>query len=178
MGFSSEEMTSFQQGRTPSRFGRDRLSNHDAAELAIIAQDALHEMGYEAAAAALRPASPDYLDGDAREAMAILEAGPPSILLDRHIVYRRPLHKFTTDRHSYIIARSINDHALPWYRFLVGRSVHNNRGDWVGWDPDAGHTFQFRSKTLKEAREGTWGMGAERLDRPARRDTARSRYRR
>ena len=157
MGFSAEEMTSFQQGRTPSRFGRDRLSNHDAAELAIIAQDALHEMGYEAAAAALRPASPDYLDGDAREALAILEAGPPSILLDRHIVYRRPLHRFTTPQQSYVIAKSINDHARPWYRFMVGRSVHNQRGECVGWDHEKGHTFQGRFKTLKEARKGSWG---------------------
>lgn len=167
MGFNADDLAQnpqwFRTGVTPSHFGRDRLSPQDASELARIAQDALYEMAYDAAAEELRSHVPDYLHTDAREALAILEAGPPSIKLDRHIVFRRPLYKFQTpdsDRNfarKFIIAKSINDHARPWYRFLVGRAVHDQRGTWMGWDEDAGHTFQRRARTLKEAREGSYG---------------------
>ena len=157
MGFLPEQMAEFPAPRVPSHFGRNRLSRSEAVESAIVAQDHLRELGYDAAADALRPASPDYLDGDAREALATLEAGPPSIWLDRYLVYKKPMYKFDVGGRRYIIARAVRESSLPWYRFRVGRAVHSQRGDWIGWDGDAGHTFQRRARSLKEARAALYG---------------------
>ena len=144
-------------GRRPSHHGSLRLSPHEEAELSLVAHDVLLELGYDAAAEVLSGRDrgrtgydPEYNWIWARDALEILEAGPPSMYIERRLVFKRPICKVGDD---YIIVKSVTHGTRPWFLFAVGKSAHNQRGDWIGWDREAGHTFHSCAKTLKEARE-------------------------
>ena len=149
----------YPSGQRPSHFGPTRLPPGEEADAAVVAYDLLLELGYDAAADLLGaghyrggpifPRDSDYY-GRARDALGNLESGPPSMYLDGWLVFKRPIYKVGDDE---LIAKSVSDHSYPWYRFSIGKPVYSSRGDRIGWDPDAGHTFRRRAKTLKEARE-------------------------
>lgn len=143
----------FPPGNVPSHRGSFRMSPDDEVELAVVAQDLLRELGYDAAADQLArwPRHGEYGWTHARDSLDILEAGPPSMYLDRDLVFKRPLYVINDGRN--VIARSVTNSSRPWYRFSVGRPIHGSSGQFQGWDPDAGYTFQRCAKTLKEARE-------------------------
>ena len=160
MGFAPDDLidgrytlSTHPPGKWPSHFGRNPLPTPEAKQVADVAHDVLRELGYDAAASIISETRYDEsgnIDTHARDALKILEAGPPSIYLGGYLVYKQPVYRLGT---GYLIARGVNEHARPWYRFAIGSSVYDKAGrERIGWDPEAGHTFQWRSKTLDEAR--------------------------
>lgn len=165
MGFDAYDMEhGLPRDRKVLHFGQHDLAPDDRRELAIVAHDALRELGYDGAA--------DELAGRgllsytknipvlARRALEILEAGPPSMYLGDgrilYLVFKRPLYRMPSGpRESdpeILIARSAEDPTRPWRRFVVGVRVFDDRGRLVGWDPEGGHTWQTRHRTLAEAK--------------------------
>lgn len=138
-------------GKIPGHWG----SRHpDERQIAIVAEDGLRELGYDAAADNLLRYEGRDPHTTAKAALEIFEAGAPSIYLDHYVVFRKPLYRERNSRGTeVVIAKAVGDHTRPWYRFLVGKPAHDRAGRWIGWDDSAGHTFQFRSKTLAAARQ-------------------------
>ena len=163
MGFSEREMEKFGPGQRPSHFGRDHLDKCAADELRLVAEDLLRELGYDAAADELvrwSGVTAVAIDAGARDALEILEAGPPSMYLGGHyLVFKKPMYLVRGSRYSpdaeFVVARLVGESVRPWYRFAVGKAVHDRGGNWVGWDREAGHTFDGAYKTLAEAKKGS-----------------------
>ena len=150
--------------KIPHWFPKSRRTDAERRELAVVAYDGLLELGYDAAAEELAERGRDldfeskYLPFHAKKALEILEAGPPSIFIGDYLVFKRPMHRVRGSRYNpeaeFLIARAVGDSVMPWYRFAVGKAVHDRSGRWVGWEREAGYTFQRRAKTLAEAKSG------------------------
>ena len=152
-------------GRKPGRpLGPDLPRAEDAHDLALVAHDALRELGYDAAADELgdvvRDGHVERLPRKARAAYDLLEAGPPSMRLpgpsEAYVVFKEPMYRvrhplYGGGTREYLVARSVHDTVQPWYRFAVGVPVHDRDGS-IGWDHDGGFTFSSAFRTLKQAR--------------------------
>lgn len=164
MGFSHCDDIPVGVREIPHRFPRrSGLELHELYELGVVAEDALRELDYQAAADILNNWRERHgminLEVGAKEALENLESGPPSVNFDRYPVLTRSVRKYASpEGGQYIIGRHVHDGW--WYRFAVGKSVHDRRGQWVGWDKDAGYTFQRRGRTLKDALAGLYGSAA------------------
>lgn len=141
-----DDPSRFRRGEPiPHWFPRESgLSDAELVDLARVAHDGLCELGYEAAAAALRRWSvgpgqldPRILEVNAKEALTILEVGPPSIVLDSFVVLREPMYRSTGTRwdpnQEVLIAKLAEPSRRPWYRFLVGRPGRNDRSSDVAF---------------------------------------------
>ena len=155
MGFSEREMEKFGPGQRPSHYGQNPLTPHAVLELRLVAEDLLRELGYDAAADDLVRWPSGSFDGGARDALEILEAGPPSVYLGDRVVFKKPMHFVRLYDFEFVVARLVGESVRPWYRFAVGKAVHDRGGNWVGWDREAGHTFDGAYKTLAEAKKGS-----------------------
>ena len=148
----------------PHRFPRrSGLELHELFELGVVAEDALRELNYEAAADILHDWRERYgminLEVGAKEALENLESGPPSVFFDRYPILTRTVRTYKIPEGStYVVGRHADDGW--WYRFVVGKAVHDRSGRWVGWNKENGHTFQRRGRTLKDALAAMYGSAA------------------
>ena len=147
--------------------GRSGLEPDEMRDMMLVAEDGLRELGYEAAA--------DELTGRfgslyvrAKEALENLESGPPSVMIEREPIITKSIRLYdnrprvwTFERKpnaEYLVGRSVSDGW--WHRFARGKAVHNQRGEWVGWDDEAGYTFQRRGRTLEDVLAAKYGSVA------------------
>ena len=153
MGFESCEQIPF--GYVPGHFPRAGAAiTRRIRDVAHVAYDGLLDLGYDAAANALRDRGRDlrfesgYLPVHARDALQIFEAGPPSIELDTMIVFRSPMYRFRGTKWNpnteVLIAKQIDRPSRPWVRFLVGIEGRYDRSQNI-------HAATFH-KTLKDAK--------------------------
>ena len=181
MGFASPR---FPPGQIPSHRGPNELAPGEAMEIAIVAADALRELGYEAAAVILSNIDRfgPYVAG--RDALENLEAGGPSVWLKNArtpwsgwAVFAASIRRYRRKDGDaeYVIARTVDDPAR-WWRFLVGGYVYDRTGRIAGWDHGAGYTFQWRGRTLDDVLNATYG--GETLTEEQRTDRAPGRTRR
>ena len=147
----------------PKRSGLEPDEMHD---MMTVAHDGLLELGYEAAADKLM----HFLQGTrggvwnielgAKEALENLEAGPPSVMIDRRPIITKTIRRYKhSNGFEYLVGRNAEDPRW-WWRFTRGKMVHNQRGDYVGWDHDAGYTFQRRGRSLKDVLASLYGSVA------------------
>ena len=133
---------------------RSGLSWEEQLGLALVAQDGLLELGYSAAAESLgksflaRESVFKVMDVHAKKALEILEAGPPSVILDTMIVFKHPMYRVQGTRwnpnQEVLIAKRIDRPSRPWVRFLVGREGRYDRSANI-------HAATFH-RTLAEAK--------------------------
>ena len=131
----------------------DRPTYGERSELALVARDALLELGYDAAADEVN----EY--HGAKTALILLEGGPPSIRIgDGHYaIFKHTIrHLRSPSGGLYLVGRCVNDPKW-WYRFAVGKAVHDRSGRWIGWDREAGHTFLRRGRSLADVKAGKLG---------------------
>lgn len=141
--------------KIPHRFpGKSGLTYSELRELAFVAHDGLLELGYDAAAESLAVSWSDreslfkVMDVHAKQALEILEAGPPSVRLDTIVVFKSPMYRLQGTRwnpdQEVLIAKRVDRPSRPWVRFLVGREGRYDRNANV-------HAATFH-KTLAEAK--------------------------
>ena len=126
---------------------RSGLSEEELQDLQVVAYDALLELGYEAAAALLTRFDRDMsmLPVSAKDALANLEGGPPSVIIDHWPIITKTIRRYRVpDGSEYLVGRNVNDPRW-WYRFVRGKAVHNQRGQ-----REAGYTFQRRGDSLED----------------------------
>ena len=153
----------------PNRSGLDPDEMHD---MSMVVRDGLLELGYEAAADKLTY----FLRGDrggtkmieigAKEALENLESGPPSVMIGEGMgccpIITKSIRRYSEVPGScfgYLVGRNVDDPRW-WYRFTRGKAVHNQRGEWVGWDHENGYTFQRRGKSLEDVLAAKYGSVA------------------
>ena len=150
---------------------RSGLEPEEMADLAIVAEDTLRELNYEAAADILNNWRARHgmihLEVGAKEALENLESGPPSVMIDFRPIITKSIRRFRVSegRHAvpndteYLVGRNVYDPRW-WYRFIRGKAVHNQRGEWIGWDHEAGYTFQYRGDSLEDVLSAKYGSVA------------------
>ena len=145
---------------------RSGLEPDEMYDLSMVAHDALLELGYEAAADMLTR----YLQGPrggtmnieigAKGALENLEGGPPSVMIDRNPIITKTIRRYKVPNgYEYLVGRNVSDPRW-WYRFTRGKAVHDQRGQWVGWDEEAGYTFTRRGRTLEDVLAAKYGSVA------------------
>ena len=145
----------------PKRSGLDPDEMYD---MSMVVRDGLLELGYEAAADELTrflqgpKGGTSYIEVGAKQALVILESGPPSVRLDHEPIIKKSIRRYDVEGREYVIGKHVHDGW--WYRFIRGRAVHNPRGQWVGWDDEAGYTFQRRGRTLEDVLAAQYGTKA------------------
>ena len=138
---------------------RSGLESDEMYDMMTVAHDGLLELGYEAAAGALTrflqgPKGGTWnIEVGAKEALENLESGPPSVMIASYPIITKSIRRYTNGK--YLVGRNVNDGR--WYRFARGKAIHNQRGVWVGWDDDAGYTFQRCGSTLEDIRAALYG---------------------
>lgn len=152
--------------------GRSGLEAEEMLDLAAVAGDGLHELGYEAAAELLMRyvrrggGSPPYMaqrirqnvEVGARSALENLESGPPSVMIDIDPIITKSIRHYKPSggqAGEYLVGKHVENRR--WYRFRRGKPVHNRRGEWVGWDLEAGYTFERRGDSLADVLAGKYG---------------------
>ena len=173
MGFEQCDDIPVGVGKIPHWFPRrSGLEPDEMQDMVPVVHDGLLELGYEAAADLLM-----YFAGGgrmtieigAKQALENLESGPPSVMIDRDPIITKTIRRYKVpgwtgisveqpDR-EYLVGRNVNDPRW-WYRFARGKAVHNQRGEWVGWDDEAGYTFQRRGRSLEDVLAAKYGSVA------------------
>ena len=142
---------------------RSGLEPDEMIDFAAVAHDALRELGYDAAADLLTrwgTRNGDVLPVSAREALVNLESGPPSVMIDQRPIVTKTIRRYKIPSGTeYLVGRNVSDPRW-WYRFTRGRAVHNGRGDYVGWDSEAGYTFTRRGRSLEDVLAAKYGSVA------------------
>ncbi len=165
MGFEQCDDIPVGVGEIPHRFPRrSGLELNEMRDMMMVAHDGLLELGYEAAAEKLtdwtRGSSGGgtlHIEIGAKEALENLESGPPSVSIDRYPIITKTIRRYKV--RDYLVGRNVNDPRW-WYRFARGKPVHNQRGEYVGWDDEAGYTFQWRGSSLEDVLAAKYGSVA------------------
>lgn len=146
----------------PHQFPQSRFAEEEKYRMGMEARDGLRELGYDASADVLERAPFGY-NIRAKDALVLLEAGPPSVMLGHEPIFTHTIGRFRSSEAGrsgeYLVGRSVGDPRW-WYRFSVGVPVHDQRGQWVGWNPEGGYTFQRRGRTLEDVAAGLYGSAA------------------
>lgn len=165
MGFHPERVPI---GVVPKSGGKAPKDGDDGC---LVAHDGLLEIGYPAAADVLLPNEerPTSARRRARDALSLLEAGPPSVRLAGYAVYEGSIWRTRIERWSQpevAIARLALTKEYPWIRF------HLRSGPWKKdkdcYEPNA------RFSSLREAELQTLDPEDARVRAARRRGSARS----
>lgn len=110
----------------PHRFPRQNPPA-ERREWALVALDGLLELGYEASVSRLTASgddphlTSDYLPLHAKEALELLEAGPPSILIDSYPVFMGSIRRCQIMRYGTpldcVVGKLVGEGTRPWYLF-------------------------------------------------------------
>ena len=173
MGFAECEDIPTGIRKIPHWFPRQSgLEPDEMRDMMMVAHDGLLELGYEAAAqeltywtrgAARGEGGMLHIEIGAKNALENLESGPPSVMIDLYPIITKTICRYRKapnlphrpDR-EYLVGRNVKDPRW-WYRFVRGRSVRNQRGELVGWDDEAGYTFQRRGRSIEDVLAAKYG---------------------
>ena len=159
MGFANCDDIPVGIRKIPYQFpGRSGLEPEDMRDMSMVAQDGLLELGYEAAAGMLGYWTRGDIEVAARRALENLESGPPSVMMDGYLIITKSIRRYKVPSGEQLVGRSIGNGW--WYRFVRGKPVHNQRGDYVGWDDEAGYTFHRCGRTLEDVLAAQHGSAA------------------